>query len=190
MSLMDRPAPASPATAHTNPAAVTATEPASRKAVGIALGVTRILVGWVFLWAFIDKLFGLGYATPSAQSWLNGGSPTKGFLAHATTGPFASFYHSIAGQAWADWLFMAGLLGIGTALILGIGMRIATISGIALYLLMWTVVLPPATNPVVDDHILGAAIVTVLGLAAAGNVLGLGRIWRQTPLVQKFPWLA
>jgi thiosulfate dehydrogenase [quinone] large subunit len=27
--------------------------------------------------------FGLGYSTSSAQSWLNGGSPTKGFLSGA-----------------------------------------------------------------------------------------------------------
>ena len=188
MSLKDRPAPASPATARTN-SDVEAMTPARRKALGIALGVTRILVGWVFLWAFLDKLFGLGYATPAARSWLNGGSPAKGFLANAASGPFEGIYHSIAGQAWADWLFMAGLLGIGVALILGIGMRIATISGVALYLLMWTVVLPPETNPIVDDHILGAAIVTVLGLAGAGNVLGLGKVWRRTVLVQKFPWL-
>jgi thiosulfate dehydrogenase [quinone] large subunit len=190
MSLKDRPAAAVTTTARTNSVTVLAETPVRSNAVGIALGITRILVGWVFLWAFIDKLFGLGYATPSAQSWLNGGSPTKGFLSHAAAGPFAGIYHSIAGQAWADWLFMAALLGIGAALILGIGMRIATISGIALYLLMWTVVLPPATNPVVDDHILGAAIVAVLGLSAAGNVLGLGKVWRRTALVQKTPWLA
>ena len=51
-------------------------------------------------------------------------------------------------RAWADWLFMLGLAAIGTALLLGIGMRVAAVSGALLYLLMWTVVLPPQTNPV------------------------------------------
>src|SRR5205814_4869943 len=60
----------------------------------------RLAPGWVFLWVFIDKVFGLGYATKSANSWLNGGQPTKGFLTGAK-GPFAGFYHSIAGAAWA-----------------------------------------------------------------------------------------
>jgi thiosulfate dehydrogenase (quinone) large subunit len=34
-------------------------------------------------------------------------------------GPLEGTFHAIAGAAWADWLFMAGLLGIGIALILG-----------------------------------------------------------------------
>jgi thiosulfate dehydrogenase [quinone] large subunit len=193
MSLKDRPVAASTPTAHAISVAapMLAEQPAGRRRqVAIALAVTRILVGWTFLWAFADKLFGLGYATPSAGSWLNGGSPTKGFLGKAAAGPFTGVYHSIAGQPWADWLFMAGLLGIGAALILGIGMRIAVISGVVLYLLMWTVILPPATNPIVDDHILGAAILVVLGLAGAGRVLGLSRVWGQTALVRKAPWLA
>lgn len=45
-------------------------------------------------------------------------------------GPFESFYHSIAGDAWADWLFM---LSIGLALTFGIGMRIAAAAGAVLY---------------------------------------------------------
>ena len=111
----------------------------------------RIVLGFTFFWAFLDKLFGLGYATPSERAWINGGSPTKGFLANSASGPFESFYKDIAGAAWADWLFMLGLAGIGAALLLGVGIRIAAISGALLYLLMWTVVLPPETNPVVDE---------------------------------------
>src|ERR1044072_1320309 len=40
----------------------------------------RLLTGFAFLWAFLDKTFGLGYATPSGKGWIDGGSPTKGFL--------------------------------------------------------------------------------------------------------------
>src|SRR5688572_2839648 len=65
------------------------------------LGGVRIAFGLTFLWAFVDKLFGFGYATPEARSWLNGGHPTQGFL-KGSEGPFADFYHSIAGTAWAD----------------------------------------------------------------------------------------
>ena len=49
--------------------------------------ITRISLGWVFLWAFLDKAFGLGRATPAENAWLDGGSPTNGFLANAPTGP-------------------------------------------------------------------------------------------------------
>ena len=48
---------------------------------------------------------------------------------------------------------MLGLLGIGVALILGIGLRIAAVAGTVMYLMMWSVVLPLTTNPILDDHL-------------------------------------
>src|SRR5213078_1451453 len=84
-----------------------------------ALAVLRISTGFVFLWAFLDKTFGLGYSTTSARAWIHGGSPTKGFLSSIHAGPFQSTAHAIAGTQGADWLFMVGLLAIGVALIAG-----------------------------------------------------------------------
>ena len=163
------------------------------------LAVLRVGFGFTFLWAFLDKTFALGFATGTAPdgtvdrfgdaAWANGGSPTEGFLAFGADGPFKAFYNSIAGAAWADWLFMAGLLGIGIALTLGVGMRIAAASGALLYVLMWTVVLPPANNPVIDEHILGAITVVALALVNAGDTLGLGRWWSRTQIVQHYPVL-
>src|SRR5215208_2082879 len=100
-----------------------------------ALAVLRIVLGLTFLWAFFDKLLALGYHTGDA-AWINGGSPTEGFLKFGADGPFDGFYHSLAGTAFADWAFMLGLLGIGTALTLGIGVRIAGYAGALLYLMM------------------------------------------------------
>ena len=164
-----------------------------------SLALVRIAFGLTFLWAFFDKLLALGFATGRADdgtvdrfgdaAWIHGGSPTKGFLAFGADGPFKGFYHDIAGAAWADWLFMAGLLGIGLALTLGIGMRVAGVAGAALYLLMWTVVLPPDNNPVLDDHILGALTVAALALTGAGNTWGLGKVWARVPLVRRAPWM-
>ncbi|GAA0243182.1 hypothetical protein [Cryptosporangium japonicum] len=165
--------------------AAAAPGPAAR----VALAATRIVVGWTFLWAFVDKLLGLGHATPAGQGWLDGGSPTLGFLS-GTTGPFAGIYHDLAGTAFANWAFMLGLLGIGVAMTLGIGMRIAGVSGALLYVLMWTASLPTTTNPVTDDHVLGALIVAVLALLGAGRYFGLGGWWRGTALVTRLPWLA
>jgi thiosulfate dehydrogenase (quinone) large subunit len=147
------------------------------------------VLGFTFLWAFLDKLFGLGHSTPSERSWLNGGSPTKGFLANSADGPFAGLYQDIAGAAWADWLFMLGLLAVGVALLLGIGMRVAAASGALLYLLMWTVVLPPENNPIIDDHIIGALAVITVALLHAGDTAGLGRWWKAQPLVRRNRWL-
>jgi thiosulfate dehydrogenase (quinone) large subunit len=169
-----------------------AAAPTSARASVVAryvLAVLRIVVGWTFLWAFLDKLFGLGYATPAARAWVDGGSPTKGFLS-SSTGPFAGFYHDLAGTGLANWLFMLGLLGIGTAFLLGIGMRIAAAGAATMYVMMYTVILPPETNPVTDDHILGALIVVALALLAAGDTLGLGRWWKRQPVVTRYPWLS
>ncbi|MEH1098275.1 hypothetical protein [Micromonospora sp. CPCC 205561] len=149
----------------------------------------RLALGWVFLWAFLDKLYGLGHGTASGGAWVNGGSPTAGFLGKATAGPFTGFYQSIAGSVVADVLFMAALLGIGAALLLGIGMRVAAAAGALLTVLMWTAVLPPASNPFMDDHLIYAAVLIVLALLGAGNTWGLGHTWAATPLVRRNPWL-
>jgi thiosulfate dehydrogenase [quinone] large subunit len=168
------------------------------------LAAVRIAFGLTFLWAFFDKLLALGFGTGRSvdpatgaetvdrfgdAAWINGHSPTEGFLAFGADGPFKDFYNDIAGAVWADWLFMVGLAGIGLALTLGIGMWIATFSGALLYLLMWTVVLPPENNPVLDDHILGALTLIALAALNAGNTWGLGRVWSQTDLVRNTPIL-
>ena len=163
--------------------------PRERRLAREVFAALRVVVGFTFLWAFLDKLFGFGYATPSERSWLNGGSPTRGFLANSASGPFEGLYKDIAGAGWADWLFMLGLAAIGTALILGIGMRVAAASGALLYVLMWTVALPPETNPIVDDHIIGALVLIALALVHAGDTFGLGRWWKRQPIVQHNRWL-
>ena len=161
----------------------------ARTAVAYVWAAARLALGWVFLWAFLDKMFGLGHETRVAQAWVNGGSPTEGFLAHGAAGPFAGFYHVIAGAAWADWLFMIGLLGIGLALVLGIGMRIAAVAGALLLVMMWAVVLPPEHNLCMDDHLIYALLIVGLALTGAGDAIGLGRWWTNTALVRRLPIL-
>jgi thiosulfate dehydrogenase [quinone] large subunit len=169
-----------------------------------ALAVLRIAFGLTFLWAFFDKLLALGYSTGavlneqgtktgidffSKDAWINGGNPTLGFLKFGASGPFKGFYNAIAGETWVNVLFMLGLLAIGIALTFGIAMRLGTIAGFVMYMMMWTVALWPANNPVLDDHILGALSMVVLGLALAGDTWGAGRIWARTQLVRRFPIL-
>lgn len=170
------------------PAATTADQPLSTGARYVAAGL-RLSLGWVFLWAFLDKTFGLGFATEKDGSWLNGGSPTEGFLSFAATGPFQSMYNNIAGAVWADWLFMLGLLGIGAALMLGVTMRIAAGAGALMLFLMWTAVLPPENNPFMDDHLIYAGTLVLLAMVGAGRTLGLGRWWESLPIVQRNSWL-
>jgi thiosulfate dehydrogenase [quinone] large subunit len=168
------------------PAASSTTIPASARYVFAGV---RIALGWIFLWAFLDKMFGLGHETASKAAWINGGSPTQGFLKFGAKGPFTGFYHSIAGAGWANWLFMLGLLGIGVALIMGIGMRVAAVCGAALLVLMWSVVLPPENNLFMDDHLIYAGTLIGLALISAGDTLGLGRWWKSTGVVRRWAWL-
>ncbi|HEX5495229.1 MAG TPA: hypothetical protein VFX70_11715 [Mycobacteriales bacterium] len=151
--------------------------------------LTRIGLGWIFLWAFLDKTLGLGHDTTHGAAWIRGGSPAKGFLAFATTGPFADAYQGLAGDAWVDWLFMLGLLGVGAALLAGVGVRVAAVAGAAMMLLMWGGVLPPANNPFADDHLIYALVLIGLALVRAGDTLGLGARWARTGLVERHPWL-
>src|SRR6476660_2941194 len=101
-------------------------EAAGNRAFRYLAATTRLSLGWVFLWAFLDKLLALGFNTGRAATtdvvdafgpaaWIHGGSPTLGFLKFGTKGPLADFYQSFAGDTWADWLFMLGLAGIGLA---------------------------------------------------------------------------
>jgi thiosulfate dehydrogenase [quinone] large subunit len=162
---------------------------ASSTAVRYVAGAIRLSLGWVFLWAFLDKLFGLGHETKTAQAWIHGGSPTYGFLKKGAEGPFADFYHGIAGATWADWFFMLGLAGIGVALVAGIFMRIAAASGALMLVLMWSVVLPPANNPFMDDHLVYALVLVLLALMGAGRFLGLGGAWERLAIVQRYTFL-
>jgi thiosulfate dehydrogenase (quinone) large subunit len=155
--------------------------------VGILAGLTRLSLGWVFLWAFLDKTFGLGFATERKDAWLEGGSPTFGFLNFGTKGPFKDAYASIAGATWADWLFMIGLLGIGLALMLGVMVRIAAWSGALMLVLMWTAVLLPENNPFMDDHIVYALVLLLLAEMGAGRWLGLGGWWERRAVVERNP---
>ena len=86
---------------------VVAPETRAGKAFRYVAAALRLSLGWVFFWAFLDKTFGLGFATPPERAWIEGGSPTTGFL-KGVEGTFADFFNGMAGQAWADWLFMIG----------------------------------------------------------------------------------
>lgn len=122
--------------------------------------ILRLGLGYIFLWAFLDKLIGLKVATCGttsvgcSEAWLHGGSPTAGFLGHATTGPFANFYHHLAGNVLVDWAFMLGLLFIGIGLFFGTWIKSAAVAGMVMMALMWSSLLWPGNTPGVDEHVI------------------------------------
>ncbi|MGV9501013.1 hypothetical protein ACWDQ0_22275 [Streptomyces sp. NPDC003642] len=190
----------SPRRTGTAPATAEPTTPATTATGAYVSAGLRILMGFVFLWAFLDKTFGLGYATPSGKGWTDGGSPTRGFLGAVAVGPMESAFHDWAGAPWADWLFMLGLLGIGVALTLGIGLRPAAFAGTVMMALMWIAEWPPArhlsdgtpsmsTNPFADYHLVYAVVLIALAAVGAGATWGLGRAWARLPFVGRNRWL-
>jgi len=175
---------------------------ADRERGWVFWGLLRIAMGWVFLWAFLDKCFGLGFATGrdpetgaidfgSADAWINGGSPTEGFLSFGlhTKEPFTSLYSDLAGQAWVDWIYMVSMAGIGILLILGVMTRLAAVAGIVWMVLFYTAsAIWPENNPFLDDHIVYAIVLAGIAYVGAGRYLGLGGWWERTPLARR-SWL-
>jgi thiosulfate dehydrogenase [quinone] large subunit len=166
----------------------------------MAWALVRLSLGFIFLWAFFDKLFGLGFATcRNAQTnavdvmcnkaWLEGGSPTMGFLKFGTKGPFADFYQSLAGLAWVDWLFMLSLLFIGLALLTGTAMKLAAWGGSLLLLMMWTAALWPENNPVLDDHIVYIFALMALYWSRNNTKWSMRDWWLNQSFVKKYPIL-
>jgi thiosulfate dehydrogenase [quinone] large subunit len=54
---------------------------------------------------------------------------------------------------------------------------------------MWTAVLPPATNPFMDDHLVYSAVLVLLAMLGAGTTWGFGRRWATTAFVRRSTWL-
>jgi len=166
-------------------------------------GVLRIAIGWVFLWAFLDKLLALGFATgrnPETgvvdrfgdAAWIYGGSPTDGFLKFGlhTKEPFTGFYEGLVGSSFIEWVYMLSMAAIGLALILGVATRLAAGAGIVWMLLFYTAsAIWPENNPFLDDHIIYAIVLAGIAYVGAGRYFGLGRQWERLSLVQKYPIL-
>ena len=109
------------------------------------------------------------------------------------TGPLKSFFASIASPA-SDVLFMLGMLGIGVAVVLGIGLRISAVAGTIIMVLMYLAEWPFAsggssTNPAVDYYVVYALALIVVAATAAGDTWGLGRWWKSLPFVRTHRWL-
>jgi thiosulfate dehydrogenase [quinone] large subunit len=159
-----------------------------------SLALLRLATGFIFLWAFLDKTFGLGYSTAGASAWINGGAPSQGFLTSpAVVGPLKGFFAAIASPT-TDILFMLAMLAVGAAVMLGIGLRVSAIAGAAVLLFMYLAEWPfganaGSTNPLVDYHVIYALALIVIAAVSAGDTWGFGRTWKSIPLVQKNRWL-
>ncbi|MDB5266574.1 MAG: DoxX family protein [Parcubacteria group bacterium] len=139
----------------------------------IAFLKLRFVMSFIFLWAFIDKVFGLGFSTKSENAWIRGGSPTSGFLSFGTHGPLVPLFKSLSGVPAIDWLFMLGLLFVGVTLLVNRCVMWGAVAGIVMMLLMWLSLFPPANNPLIDEHIVYALVLAILALQSRRGELGL-----------------
>jgi thiosulfate dehydrogenase [quinone] large subunit len=85
---------------------------------------------------------------------------------------------------------MLGLLGVGLGLILVIFMKLSTFfGGLMLALIYLAGFLPPQHNHLINEHIIYIIVMAVLYLIQSGKYLGLGKLWSQTKLVEKYKFL-
>ena len=145
----------------------------------------RIVLGLIFLWAFFDKLIGLGFSTLPEKAWLLGNSPTTGFLTN-TKGLFSPIFHSLAGVVLIDWLFMLGLLLIGISLLFGIALRLFSYLGTLLMFLLWLASVPPASNPLLDSHIVYGLVLVGIAMTKPYYGFGFGKSYYKCNLVKKY----
>ena len=167
----------------------------------VTFGVLRIAMGFVFLWPFLDKMFGLGFATTPENSWLAGTSPTQGFLNFYgvnQNSPFAFLFSDVLGNTYqlVDIAYMGMLLFAGIALISGVLVRLSSISTIiflvSVYLSEWIIAPAEGTmvfNPLIDDHIVYILVLILFIIIPVGNYLGLGERWSRLSFVEKYPIL-
>jgi len=148
----------------------------------ITLLLLRIALGWVFLYSGLTKV-------------LNPDWTAAGYLRGAKT--FTDLYQWLAADAnigWVSFLNQWGQTLIGAAMILGIGVRIASWSGALMMLLYYFPILAfpkiGASSYLVDEHIVYALVFLVFGALGAQSTWGIYRWLKAKSLEQKIPWLA
>lgn len=125
----------------------------------------RFSLAFLMLWIFFDKALGLNWPTEHGLAWVDGVSPTAGFLRGAVQGPFAGFFSFLAASKLVEWVYMAGLFGIGLSFLIGKYMRFAGYSGAVMMALVYLAVLWPVYSPVIDEHVIYGLAFLIVGFA-------------------------
>lgn len=85
---------------------------------------------------------------------------------------------------------MLGMLGVGLAVMLGMGIRVAAVAGSIIMAMMWVAEWPPtqgSSNPLIDYHVIYALSLIVIAVTLAGDTWGVGRWWGR--VVRNAAWL-
>ena len=151
---------------------------------GYVLAAARICIGWLFLWPFFDKMFGLGFSTPSGCGIVDGVSPSS-FVIYVTDGVFKDFYCSLAGNVFIDILMMSALLLVGISLILGVASKLGTVGGVLFFMVMYALKIPPTDNPIIDHRVI--CILSLIAIYYLGGFerLSFYRRWKDLDIVKR-----
>jgi len=147
------------------------------------IGLGRIVIGIIFLWAGLEKLIGSGSQGFSAAGFLQYG--TNGTLgwpfftgdpAGHVFNPTASFWQGLAtnetAMAIINPLVVFGQIGIGVSLILGLLTRFGAAMG-TLMMLFFFVAAWDFQYGIVNQHLTYAVVTFGLAVIGAGNFYGL-----------------
>jgi thiosulfate dehydrogenase [quinone] large subunit len=157
----------------------------------------RLIVGWVFLFAGVEKLLDLeGTGKPfSAFGFLKFATAGTwpGAAENAVVNPTHDFWVGLTTNAAAmqfiNFIVPVGEVLIGAALILGLATRFASVAG-ALMMGLFFVAAWDFGHGIVNEHFVYGAVTLVLGYARAGEIYGLdGYIERTTRVLQRAPLL-
>ena len=146
------------------------------------VGLGRIVIGIIFLWAGLEKVLGAGAEGWSAAGFLGhatGGSLGWPFVAAGTEGPFnptvdfwVGLSTSDSAMSIIDFLVPYGQIGIGLSLILGLFTRFGAAMG-TLMMLFFFVAAWDFKFGIVNQHLTYAMVTLGLGVIGAGNYYGL-----------------
>ena len=150
------------------------------------LAIVRIMIGWLFIWGFLDKMFGLGLETPAGSGVIDGVSPSS-MVVYVSKGLFQDLFFSMAGNIFVDILLMIGLLILGITITLGVGTKLTTIFSIMFFLTMYCLVVPPTDNPIIDYHIILSACMVAIYLLGGYEKLSFYPRWKDFFLVKRYP---
>ena len=163
--------------------------------MGVAL--FRVMVGIIFLWAGLEKL--LGPEPFNAAGFLKGGTAgtlgwpfVTGDVVQGTVfNPTHDFWVSLAGNAGLmsiiNFLVVAGEIGIGIALILGLLTRFAGAMG-TLMMVLFFYAAWNFNNGIVNQHLTYALVCATLTGLGAGRYYGLDGVLadRVAPAIREY----
>ena len=162
----------------------------------LAIAALRIVMGWVFFYAGLEKLFNFGGTGTafSAAGWLKTqtGGTWPGVDPTTIVNPTHNLWVWIGSNApivsIVSTMVVLGELAIGLALILGLGTRAASALGTLLMLLLVVSGFNFGTG-IANEQLVFAIVTAFLGYMAAGDAFGLDVLLEKTAAVRRRPGL-